>query len=148
GTPPKQFAGNAPMLIKGSESGSLQLAAVHARIYGPKVIFEAKYKNLGWWQHADDVAEWSLAIPAAGKYRVLLDYACDGSAAGNTLQLAIGGQTLLYKVPATGTWDDYRTREIGTVELVAGPAEASARASGVIRSALLDLRGITLEPVK
>lgn len=148
GAPPKEFAGNVPTLIKDGESGSLQLAAAHARIYGPKVIFEEKYKNLGWWQHADDVAEWSLAIPAARKYRVLLDYACDGSAAGNTLQLSIGGQTLLYKVPATGTWDDYRTQEIGTVELAAGPAEASARASGAIRSALMDLRGIVLEPVK
>jgi alpha-L-fucosidase len=124
------------------------LLATNARIYGPKLVYETKYKNLGWWQSADDAAEWSLQIPAAGKYRVTLDYACEASAAGDTLQLAIGGQTVLFKVPSTGTWDDYVEKAIGIIELDAGPAEASVRSNGAIRSALIDLRGIKLEPAK
>ena len=55
---------------------------------------------------------------------------CNGSAAGDTLQLSIGGKTVLWKVAASGTWDDYKAEEIGVVELAAGPAEAAAEVGG------------------
>lgn len=148
GAPPKEFAGNKPETVEPDDRGALQLAAASARIYGPRAIFESQYKNIGYWADEEDFVEWSLRVSAAGKYRVRLDYACADYSAGSMLQVTIAGQKLHYKVASTGTWDDYRTVTLGEIELAAGPAEAVARSLGPVRTALLDLRTITLEPLE
>jgi hypothetical protein len=122
--------------------------ATTAKIYGPSLVFEGQYRNLGYWSSPDDHAVWSLELPKAGKYQVSLDYACDDGAAGDSFVVAIAGQTLGGRVEGTGTWDIYRSKGIGTIELPAGPADLTMRSVGRIKSALIDLRGIRLVPIK
>ena len=83
-----------------------------------------------------------------GNYRIVLDYASDNSAAGDKISLTVAGQTLGGAVEGTGSWDIYRTKEIGVVKLPAGSAELVIRSDGPIKTALNDLRGVRLMPVK
>jgi putative heme-binding domain-containing protein len=150
GSPPKSFPGNAPEVVQPFVDGSIRLLATNARIYGPTVVLEEKYRNLGWWSSPEDHAAWTFEIPtdAAGEYRVTLDYACDDGSAGNTARVQIGDQTLNFQVEGTGSWDDYRGKEIGKVSLPAGRGELVVQSAGPIKGALLDLRSVRLSPVK
>ena len=144
--PPKQFPGNQPQVAPARDDGSIRCLAIHARIYGPTLVFEEKYRNLGAWGSIEDHAVWSLDIPKAGSYRVTIDYACDDSTAGNRWRLSVAQETLGGIVEGTGNWDNYRSMSAGEIDLPAGPSELVFRSDGNIRSHLLDLRGIRLVP--
>jgi putative heme-binding domain-containing protein len=144
--PAKQFPGNHPELAHVRDDGSIRLLAMHAKIYGPTLVFEDQYRNLGYWQSSDDHAVWMMQVPKGGKYQVRLDYACDDSAAGNRFIIAIGDQTVGGVIAGTGSWDRYRGQSLGAVQLAAGYAELVMRSDGPVRGALIDLRQIVLEP--
>ncbi len=144
--PRKPFAGNEPRLIAASSDGLLNLPAAAAEIYGPSIIFEPQYKNLGWWSNADDYAQWSIDVPRGGKYEVRIDYACDNTTAGNAFVLEAGVKQLVGKVAGTGNWDTYKQTPIGTIELPAGRQTITFRSGGDLHGALIDLRAIELRP--
>jgi putative membrane-bound dehydrogenase-like protein len=147
GLPPKQFPGNKPEVVRPFVDGSIRLLALNARIYGPTIVFEEQYRNLGYWSSQEDHAGWNLEVEQAGEYRVTLDYACADAAAGDSYIVSIAGQTVGGKVPGTGNWDTYKGLTAGIVKLEKGPAELLIRSDGAIKSALMDLRGIRLVPV-
>jgi putative heme-binding domain-containing protein len=146
--PPKQLAGNEPEVVRPFVDGSIRLLATNARVYGPTVVLEEKYRNLGYWHSIEDHAAWTFETPAGGEYRVVLDYACESGAAGNSVRVTVAGQTLGGIVAGTGTWDDYRGKDLGAVRLPAGSGELVIQSDGPINGALLDLRGVRLSPVK
>ena len=94
------------------------------------------------------LAVWSLAVSKEGTYRVELDYACQNNTAGNPFLLEVAGQKLSGRVEGTGTWDNYRRKQIGTIHLAAGASELLFHSAGPIKQHLIDLRGIRLVPVK
>ena len=144
---PKSFAGNTPQVAPVRDDGSIRLFAIHSRIYGPSLMFEPSYRNLGSWQSLEDFAAWDLDVPADGRYRVVVDYACDDRVAGNRFQLSIAGQSLGALVQGTGSWEVYRTTSVGTVDLRKGPAELVVRSDGPLQGALMDLRTIRLHRI-
>jgi hypothetical protein len=146
GPPPREFPGNKPEVVAAAADGTLRLLATNCGIYGPRLVFEQKHQNLGWWIKPEDRAVWSLVVPRAGKYRITLDYACADEAAGTGVQVRVAGQTLRGTVAGTGTWDDYRPWDLGTLALPAGAAELEVKSDGRIENALFDLRGVTLTP--
>jgi putative membrane-bound dehydrogenase-like protein len=146
--PPKKLAGNSPEVVRPFVDGSIRLLATNARVYGPTLILEEKYRNLGWWSSQEDHCAWTFENPTEGEYRVVLDYACAKEAAGNSAIVTVAGQTLGCVVEGTGTWDDYRGKDIGVVKLPAGTGELVVKSDGPIKAALLDLRGVRLAPVK
>jgi len=147
GRPGKRFAGNEPLLVRPmGECGALHLTAATAEIYGPRLVFEAHYGNLGWWQTGEDFAAWMLEPGRAGSYDVRLEFACAASSAGATLVIEAGGRQIAFVVPSTSTWDEYREQTIGTLELGAGVQRLVARAGAPPREAVIDLREIRLTP--
>lgn len=147
GPAPKTFPGNKPEVVRPLQDGSIRLTALTARIYGPSLVLEEKYRNLGWWSSPEDHVVWSLQSQKAGEYRLVLDYACDNGAAGDTFTITIGGETVGGKVAGTGSWDLYQSKEVGTIKLREGPAELVIQSAGPIKTALMDLRGIRLVPI-
>ena len=145
--PPKQFPGNEPQVAPARDDGSIRCLAIHARIYGPTLVFEEQYRNLGYWSSLEDHAVWSLDIPRAGKYRVTIEYACADSTAGNRWLLSVAQQTLSGLVEGTGGWDNYRSVNVGEIDLPAGSTELVFRSDGNLQSHLLDLRSIRLGPL-
>ncbi len=138
-----------PEPVKPGADGSLKLSAQNCAIYGSSLVFEKPYANLGYWSNVDDHAVWTVVLPKAGRYEVWLDYACQNGTAGNPLVLQAGDEKVTGKVVGTGTWDDYKQAQLGTLALPAGEATISLRSAGPIRGgALLDLKAVRLVPVK
>ena len=144
----KTFAGNEPALVSSSQDGTLILAATNCEIYGPQIVFESKYQNIGYWGHVDDQARWKLTVDQAGRYDLFLNYACPENIAGNSYELRIGGQSIKAKTTSSGTWDDYLRQKIGFVDLGKGETTATFSAAGPLQGFLLDLKSIELVPAE
>ncbi|MCA9064268.1 MAG: neutral/alkaline non-lysosomal ceramidase N-terminal domain-containing protein [Planctomycetaceae bacterium] len=142
----KQFPNNTPRVIVPQEDGTLLLPASAAEVYGPSLIFEQKYGNLGWWTSTDDYAVWTVDVPASGHWTVEMDYACDNGAAGSLIKLSTGTRLLSARVPGSGTWDDYRIWTPGEIDLGRGRRQIIVTAPEPLSSALIDLRTIRLIP--
>ena len=143
--PPKSFAGNQPQVVKASDGKVFRLPATHAEIYGNTLIFEGRYKNLGFWGSENDQAIWTLDhSEQAGTYAVYLDWAAAQNIANNPYILQAGDQILQGRVGSTGTWDDYRQIKLGEIKLPTGTTRLSFKAQGQPRGFLIDLREICL----
>jgi putative membrane-bound dehydrogenase-like protein len=140
----RPIEGNHPQIVMPALDGSVQLLPATAEIHGSKIVLEKKYGNLGFWQAEDDHAVWAFESPRAANYTVVIDYACDEAAAGNTLLLQVGSERVEFHVESTGNWDTYRRKTIGKLKLPAGRLHLTARSPGPIHGALLDLRSIEL----
>jgi putative heme-binding domain-containing protein len=110
---PKTFEGNKPELVRPAKDGALRLAASTCEIHGSTLVFEKKHANLGYWNSADDHADWSVELSRPGKYAVWLEYACANGSAGNTFAFEANGKRLTGKVAGTGDWDTYKQAKVG-----------------------------------
>lgn len=146
--PPKEFPGVTPRTIGQRDDGVVELPADAARIFGPSLIFEQQFKNLGYWQSADDFAVWTFSVSKAGEFNVELDYAVDNSNANSPLKLVVGENSLTEKVPGTGTWSDYKTWRLGRVTIPAGESTLTISAPTKPAGALIDLAKVRLVPAK
>ncbi len=147
GPPPKQVEGNHPERVRPGVDGTIVLAAQTAEIYGNSLIFESKYKNLGYWQSSNDRAAWQFEVTHAGRYDVWLEWACENGTAGQKLMFEVAGQQIELKVAGTKDWDTYRSAKIGTVTLSQGPNRLGAHPEATLRGPLIDLRSVTLKPI-
>lgn len=148
GPPRKQFAGNKPEVVEPFNDGSLRLFATQCEIFGRTVVFEEKYRNLGYWQSENDQAVWTMNVTQPGRYAVTLDYACDDGSAGNAFQVELGSQRLSSQITGTGSWDNYRRLKVGDLDLTAGIHRLTFRSQGPVRGALIDLRDVKLAPAE
>jgi putative heme-binding domain-containing protein len=144
---PKSFAGNKPELVRPARDGSLLLRAADCEVYGPTVLFEEKYGNLGYWTSEDDRAIWTVEVTRAGKYAVWLDWACEENSAGKGFLLQAGPNQLTGKVRSTGNWDTYRQAKVGEIVLPAGRQRLTLRSQRRIFSPMIDLKSIKLVPL-
>lgn len=142
----KSFSGNEPQVVYANPKGDLVLAATNCEIYGPKIMYESKYKNLGFWGHVDDQARWKLKLSQPGRYEVFLNYSCPAETSGNLFEFRIGTESVKGKVVATANWDEYKRIRIGVLELKPGQSIASFNALSPMKGFLLDFQSIELVP--
>jgi putative membrane-bound dehydrogenase-like protein len=143
----KSFPGNKPELVRPAADGSLLLSAANGEIYGPTLVLEKKYGNLGYWSSTDDRVIWSLEVKRPGKYAVWLDWACEAGSAGKTFLLQAGPNRLTGKVASTGSWDAYKQAKVGEIVLPSGRQRVTFRSAGRIFNPLVDLKSIKLVPL-
>ncbi|MFO0977286.1 MAG: HEAT repeat domain-containing protein [Planctomycetaceae bacterium] len=146
GTPWKRFDGNGPRTVQPDADGTITLPAAAAEIYGPNLVFESKYGNLGFWTSTDDYAKWTFDVPSDGFWTVELDFACDDSTAGSLIRFSTGTRMLTARVPGTGSWDNYETYRAGTIDLHEGKGQLILTAPAQPPFALIDLRAVRLIP--
>jgi putative heme-binding domain-containing protein len=144
--PRKQFPGNVPQLAPVRNDGSIRLFAIHAEIYGPTIVLEERYHNLGFWSDHSDRAVWTIDAPSAGEYELHLDYACAPQRARNRFQIRVDGQVLGGEVDSTESWDHYRGKKVGILKLPDEPVQLTIQSEGSITGFLMDLRTIILLP--
>lgn len=142
----KTFPGNTPQRVAANDDGSFVLTPATCEVYGPTIVIEPKYDNLGWWSSADDFVTWTLDVPTGGRYRVEIEYACDPQAAGHRLLAMTSAGQLPWTVKPTANWDDYQRAEIGTIELNSGVQPITLKPASRPLPALLDLRTVRLLP--
>ena len=142
----KTFAGNRPTLVKPNAKGALLLTSQNCEIFGPSIILEKKYKNLGFWRSPHDEAIWTIDVPKTGEYKIEVRWALPNNA-GGTILFESGAERLEKRVPSTASWDVYKKQLFGTIHLKKGVHHFAARAQGKIQGALIDLKSIQLARV-
>ncbi len=143
----KTFPSNEPTIVQPGADGSITLTPFTAEIYGPTIVIEESHKNLGWWSSADDTVSWTINVPRAGRYAVAWTWACEASAAGNTIVIDAAGKTVRHKVAATPSWNEYQTADLGELELPAGEIRLTAKPASRPLPALADVKSVTLRKV-
>ena len=149
GVKPKELPFNTPAEVVPSADGLVRLPASAASVFGPNLIVEEHFQNLGNWLDENDHAAWTIVLPESSgprSFDVEFDFACHRSAAGNQLVLTVAGQTLEGRVPSTDRWDRYSTWKPGTITLSPGASRLVVFTRSPPVQALIDLREIRLIP--
>jgi putative membrane-bound dehydrogenase-like protein len=147
GPKPKTFAGNRPELVtQEALRGELFCLSTNGEIYGDTLVLEAENTNLGFWGSESDHVTWEVEVKRKTRFAVILEWACDDSAAGNTYLLEVADQRLTGQVKGTGGWNSYHRETVGHVELKPGRYRLGLRSSGPIQGYLFDFKSVTLRP--
>ncbi|REK11422.1 MAG: dehydrogenase [Planctomycetota bacterium] len=147
GAPRKEFYANHPQLVTPTTDGTLQLYPTTCEIYGPTIVMEPLFKALGEWQSENDRAVWNVELPEAGRYQMVLNYACLDDAAGNTWLLEAGDAKLTGQVTPTGSLDRFQETPCGEITLPAGKQQIILRSDGPIEGKLMQFGGVLLKPL-
>ena len=149
GLKPKEIPFNTPADVRPGDDGSIVLPASVASVFGPNLIVEEYFRNLGNWLSEEDHAAWTVILSGDGgekTFDVEFDFACHRSAAGNQLVLSAGGQVIEGRVPSTDRWDRYAKWQPGTITLPPGETRLVVFTKSPPVQALIDLRNIRLVP--
>lgn len=138
---------SAGAVSKPEADGSLSLAASQATVFGRKLAYREALDVLAPWRFTEDVAEWRIAVPAPGDYRVFITLAADEVSAGNQFLLTSSHDTLAGSVPNTGGYTVFAEHEVGVLRLAAGESRLIMQPQGTLRRELADVRGLRLAPV-
>ncbi len=125
----------------------MQLYPTNCEIYGPTIVMEQLFKNLGKWESENDRAVWNVDVPKAGVYAVVLNYASSEDEAGNGWLLEAGDSKLSGTIESTGSKDRYQEIEVGQIELPAGEQQIVLHSSGPIQGNLMQFGGLLLKPL-
>jgi hypothetical protein len=98
--------------------------------------------NIGWWSSTDDQAKWTLEVPADGEYTVAFRYSVAESFKGAMVKLMVGDASLEWEVETTGEWANYRTKEIGKMNLKAGSQPVVIQATEIANRFVMNLTDI------
>lgn len=149
GQRPKEIPYNEPKEIVSDAAGVLELPASAAWVYGPNLVVEEHFRNLGQWLSEEDHAAWTVVRPEDAPeltFDVEFDFACHRSAAGNQLVLSSAGQMIEARVPSTNRWDRYSVWKIGKLSLPPGSSRLVVFTRSPPKHALIDIRAIRLIP--
>lgn len=103
--------------------------------------------RIGMWSNPKAKPLWRMRLPQAGRYRVVIEQACDAAGAGSAYTLRLGKTTLKGRVqPTPKGWYDYMDVDLGVISITAGVSrvELARTTRGNI---FMDVRRIRLVPV-
>jgi len=127
--------------------GDIRLFAKDAAVHGATARYEpVPYKNtIGFWTKPEDWVSWDFEVAKAGKYEVEVQQGCGGPG-GSEVAVEVGGQTLKFTVDATGHFQNFIQRVIGTVDLGEGKQTLAVKPQNKVGAAVMDLRRVVLRP--
>ena len=129
--------------------GVIELRASKCRLTGERLAFMPDFDALGWWTSESDRAEWTAVLDRPAKYSMEWEYSVSPESAGNEWQMIINGkQVLAGTIESTGSWETFKTVELGEVNLTGGDNKIVVRSLGPVKQALFDLRAIRFSRVK
>jgi arylsulfatase A-like enzyme len=133
------------------KDGIITLPARTAEVHGTMLRFEPlPHKNtLGYWVNVDDWASWEFTVSAPGIFMVEVLQGCGKGQGGSEVNVQLGDQTLQFTVEDTGHFQNFKPRDIGTVKIEKpGRYTLSIKPVKKAASAIVDIRQVTLKPVK
>ncbi|MBI5831262.1 MAG: alpha-L-fucosidase [Armatimonadetes bacterium] len=116
-----------PTLLRQAADGSLTLAPGDAVIHGTGLQVESTHggANLGFWTDPADWVEWSFEAVKPGRLTASAEVASEGAA---SLEVTLGAQKQVVKVPNTGGYAKFVKIDLGAFELAAaGKATLAVR---------------------
>jgi arylsulfatase A len=133
------------------KSGSVILPASTAEVHGVMLRYEPlPHKNtLGFWVRQDDWAHWEFHVQEAGEFRIEVQVGCGNGSGGSDVEFRIGEQSWLLTVPETGGFQQFVTRDLGSLAISRpGRYRLEVRARSKPGPAVMDLREVKLWPIK
>jgi hypothetical protein len=136
---------DATLTATGSQA--LVLHAGQAKIHGT-ARYDADKRYLGSWRGVDTHLTWRAKIPRKGTYRVVVVMSTPHQKP-NTFEIRVGDAVLAAKTINTGGWENFRSTDLGTIEIQsAGEAMVTLKPTGSLDGALLNLRDVVLTPAE
>jgi hypothetical protein len=136
-------------VIQPDKSGTIELHAKDAEVRGKMLRYEPKpEKNtLGYWTEKDDRANWTFAAKKMA-YDVEVLQGCGKGSGGAEVEVQAGREKLKFTVEDTGHFRNFKPRIIGRISLENGNCAINVTPLTKPGAAVMDLRSITLRPVK
>jgi arylsulfatase A-like enzyme len=134
-----------------AKDGTITLPARMARVHGTQLRYEAlPHKDtLGYWFEVEDSATWELTITTPGTFAVEVLQGCGKGQGGSAVEVETAGQSLRFTVEDTGGFQDFKSREIGTVKFdKPGRYTLTVRPRSKAKAAVMDLRRVVLRPTR
>ncbi|WP_265595104.1 cytochrome P460 family protein [Haloferula sp. BvORR071] len=138
----------APVQLSG---GRIVLHSSKAQVQGEKLQYEEKQEKntLGFWVNPADWASWHFQVAKPGTYTIHVWQGCGKGSGGSEVELKCAGQSAKFTVEDTGGFQNFKEREVGQVTFdTAGPQALEVHALSKPGAAVMDLRQVTLVPVK
>lgn len=135
---------NSPRLVTQSGNKSLELTAETGKAEGPEIKYMPEWRAFGWFTGQDSVT-WDIEITTPGEYDVQLEWSVSDEEAGKEFILRAGDKELTGTVDKSGSWETYKTKNIGRVDLKKGRQKIIFKSKMEFDTGgLLDLRQINL----
>ncbi len=134
--------------IRPGAQGELLLPASLATTYGQKLAYRPSLDVLAPWRVKDDVAGWSVEVPAGRTYEIFVTLAADDASADDRFRIETEGSHTIGTVLSSGGYDRFREVPAGRLTLQAGVNRILMRPEGPLRQELADVRGLRLTPLK
>jgi neutral ceramidase len=130
--------------VSGKDEHVILLTAENGKPIGPEIKYMKEWKAFGWFT-AKDRAEWEVDVEKGGDYNVFMEWSVDDKEAGKQFLLETKSSQLIGEVGKTGSWEIFKTQNVGVVKLEKGDQKIIFRANSDFKEgALLDLRQLRL----
>lgn len=134
-----------------SIDGAIELHAGCAATFSETMRYEPKPEKdcLGLWTDEKDWAEWTFDVSRPGKFKVEVVQGCGGEGnAGSEVAVLVNDNTLKFTVVDTGGFQNWKSRDLGTVEIPAGGENKVAiKPLSKKGAAVMDFQKVVLLPV-
>ncbi|MBX3238325.1 MAG: hypothetical protein KIT80_06030 [Chitinophagaceae bacterium] len=134
-------------IVQPGSDGSFLLSAENGKAIGPNIKYMPEWKAFGWFSNTD-LVEWQVNVKKEGSYNAELEWSVSDEEAGKEFVLETQTGKLTGLVERSGSWETYKTKEIGFIKLDPGKQKIVFKPYKDFDStgALLDLRSIKLTP--
>ena len=137
-----------PKPVQPETDGTLRLSARNGKAIGPNIKYMPEWWAFGWFTAADRV-EWEVDVEVAGEYDAMLVWSVSDEESGKEFLLEAGKQKLIGTIDPSGSWETFKSKNVGSIKLKAGRQKIIFRSNKPSdKGALLDLREIKLRIVK
>jgi hypothetical protein len=139
---------STPRVVEAGVDGRLRLTAENGVPIGPEIKYMPEWKAFGWFTAADRV-EWEVNVPKGGDYAMELEWSVSDEEAGKVFLFRAGSAQLTGTVAKSGSWETFKKETVGRLPLTEGLQKVVFQSQTQFeKGALLDLRALTLVPVK
>ena len=140
-------------VVTPSDDGTILLSGSVAAIRGTTLRWEPqeKKRTLGFWTKAEDAAEWTFAVEAAGDFDVEVLQGCGKGQGGSDMTITLdpehdAPQAIRFVVEDTGGFQEFRARIVGRLAVTAGAHTLRVKPERIAKAAACDIRQIRLLP--
>lgn len=163
-----------PLVLGPAADGAIELPAVMGFLdgaHGMRIRYESEggIIHAGNWLKSADSIEWTVTAPKRGDYEVWLDHRVPAGQGGSEIEVVVNGKEAPKVMPngmissgggtqveggqrqvlkTSSTKGEFKRKRAAIVRLKKGENTIKVTAPSIKKTAAMDLRGVTLVPVK
>lgn len=137
--------------VRSDTPDRIVIPAHAAVVHGKNLRYEPQpHKNtVGYWSRVEDWVEWSVIIPASGRFDVELRQGCGKGHGGSKIVVSIGKHHFPFTVIDTGGFQTWRDVSLGQIDIrESGEQRVTIQAKTKAGGAVMDVQRIVLKRVR